>query len=72
MARHTESWDIDYAGGDDGQRRETNVDAKYTLQDGAAKGLSFRLRVAHADGDKAVVPRINDIRLIAEYTTNLL
>jgi len=72
MARHTESWDIDYAGGDDGQRRETNVDAKYTLQDGAAKGLSFRLRVAHADGDEAVVPRINDIRLIAEYKTNLL
>lgn len=72
MARHTESWDIDYAGGDDGQRRETNFDAKYTLQDGAAKGLSLRLRVAHADGDAAVVPRINDIRFIAEYRTNLL
>lgn len=72
MARHTESWDIDYAGGDDGQRRETNFDAKYTLQDGAAKGLNLRLRVAHADGDDAVVPRINDIRLIAEYNTNLL
>ncbi|PSL11907.1 imipenem/basic amino acid-specific outer membrane pore [Marinobacterium halophilum] len=72
MARHTESWDIDYTGGDDGQRRETNIDAKYTLQDGAAKGLSLRLRVAQADGDEAVVPRINDIRLIAEYRTNLL
>ncbi len=72
MARHTESWDIDFAGGDDGQRRETNFDAKYTLQDGAAKGLSLRLRVAHADGDEAVVPRINDIRLIADYRTNLL
>lgn len=71
MARHTESWDIDYNGGDDGQRRETNFDVKYTLQDGAAKGLSMRLRVAHADGDAAVVPRINDIRFIVDYKTNL-
>ncbi|WP_286238733.1 OprD family outer membrane porin [Neptuniibacter halophilus] len=71
MARHTESWDIDYSGGDDGQRRETNVDVKYTLQEGAAKGLSMRLRVAKADGDAAVVPRINDIRFIVDYKTNL-
>ncbi|MBA4502838.1 OprD family outer membrane porin [Marinobacterium marinum] len=72
MARHTESWDIDYLGEDDGERRETNFDAKYTLQSGAAKGLDLRLRVAHANGDDAVVPRINDVRLIAEYNTNLL
>lgn len=71
MARHTESWDIDFNGGDDGQRRETNVDVKYTLQGGAAKGLSMRLRVAKADGDAAVVPRINDIRFIVDYKTNL-
>ncbi|MBE9399402.1 outer membrane porin, OprD family [Pontibacterium sp. N1Y112] len=72
MARHTESWDIDHAGGDDGQRHETNVDVKYTLQDGAAKGLNLRLRVANVDGDDAVVPRINDIRFIVDYKTNLL
>ncbi|MBR9882475.1 MAG: OprD family porin [Oceanospirillales bacterium] len=72
MARHTQSWDIDYAGGDDGKRHETNFDAQYTLQDGMAKGLNLRMRLAHVDGDDAVVPRINDIRLIAEYRTNLL
>jgi len=71
MARHTESWDIDYSGGDDGQRRETNIDVMYTLQSGAAKGLNMRLRVARADGDAAVVPRINDIRFIIDYKTNL-
>jgi len=72
MARHTESWDIDHSGGDDGKRQETNFDVKYTLQDGAAKGLNLRLRVARADGDAAVVPRINDIRFIVDYKTDLL
>ncbi|MBV0934692.1 OprD family outer membrane porin [Marinobacterium weihaiense] len=72
MARHTEAWDIDHAGGGNGQRRETNFDASYTLQSGAAKGLKLRMRLAHANGDEAVLPRINDIRLIAEYRTNLL
>ncbi len=72
MARHTESWDIDYSGGDNGKRHETNLDAQYTLQDGAAKGLELRLRLAHADGDDAVVPRISDIRFIVNYSTNLL
>lgn len=71
MARHTESWGIDYGAGDNGKRHETNVEAKYTLQEGPAQGLDLRLRVAHANGDDAVVPRINDIRLIAEYRTNL-
>ncbi|WP_036551466.1 OprD family outer membrane porin [Neptunomonas japonica] len=72
MARHTESWDIDHSGGDNGKRHETNFDAKYTLQSGAAKGLNLRLRVAHADGDDAVVPRINDIRFIVNYRTDVL
>lgn len=72
MARHTESWDIDHNGGDDGQRHETNVDVKYTLQSGAAKGLNLRLRLAHVDGDAAVVPRINDLRFIVDYKTDLL
>jgi imipenem/basic amino acid-specific outer membrane pore len=70
MARHTQSWDIDYAGGDDGKNHETNFDVQYTLQDGVAKGLNLRMRLAHAEGD--TVPRINDLRLIAEYRTNLL
>lgn len=35
-------------------------------------GLSLHLHVAHVDDDEGVVPRINDIRLIADYRTNLL
>ena len=72
MARHTESWDIDHSGGTDGKRHETNFDVKYTLQEGKAKGLSMRLRVAKADGDATVVPRINDIRFIVDYKTDIL
>ncbi|WP_415883844.1 OprD family outer membrane porin [Neptuniibacter sp. QD72_48] len=72
MARHTEAWDIDYDGGTDGQRRETNLDAKYTVQSGKAKDLSVQLRVAQVNGDDSVVPNISDIRLILDYPINLL
>ena len=73
MARHTQSWDVDYAGGTDGKRHETNFDAKYTVQSGKAKDLSLHLRVAHVDGDKIQgVGRANDIRLILDYPVNLL
>lgn len=72
MARHTESWDIDYSGRNNGKRRETNFDVKYTLQSGSAKGLNLQLRVANVSGDSAVVPRISDIRFIIDYKTDLL
>lgn len=71
MARHTESWDIDHSTGTDGKRHETNFDASYTLQEGKAKGLSMRLRVANADGDAEVVPRISDIRFMIDYNVDL-
>lgn len=72
MARHTQSWGIDYVGGDDGKRHETDFDVKYTLQTGAAKGLNFRLRAANVGGDEAVVPCINDLRFIINYKTDLI
>lgn len=72
MARHTEAWDIDYTGGTDGQRRETNFDAKYTVQSGKAKDLSVQLRVAQVNGDDSVIPNISDIRLILDYPMSLL
>ncbi|MCW8884603.1 MAG: OprD family porin [Motiliproteus sp.] len=72
MARHTEAWDIDSGAITDGERRETNLDAKYTVQSGKAKDLSLHLRVAHVDGDSAVIPEITDIRLILDYPLSLL
>lgn len=72
MARHTEAWDIDNNAGSNGKRHETNLDVEYALQKGFAKGLALRLRIAHVDGDAEVVPRINDIRFIVNYTVNLL
>ncbi len=72
MARHTESWDIDSGSITDGERRETNLDAKYTVQSGKAKDLSLHLRYAHVDGDSAIIPRITDIRLILDYPINLI
>jgi len=73
MARHTQSWDVDYAGGTDGKRHETNFDAKYTVQSGKAKDLSVQLRVSHVNGDVIQgIGRVNDIRLILDYPINLL
>ncbi|EAR62344.1 OprD family outer membrane porin [Neptuniibacter caesariensis] len=72
MARHTQAWDIDSGSITDGKRHETNLDAKYTVQSGKAKDLSLHLRVAHVDGDAAIIPRISDIRLILDYPVNLL
>ncbi|MEH6628460.1 MAG: OprD family outer membrane porin [Motiliproteus sp.] len=72
MARHTEAWDIDSGSITDGQRRETNFDARYKVQSGKAKDLSLHLRVAHVNGDAAIIPRINDIRLILDYPLSLL
>ena len=50
--------------------REVNVEAKYVLQDGAAKDLSFRVRQAfyrnNTQGD------VNDLRLIVEYPLSVL
>jgi imipenem/basic amino acid-specific outer membrane pore len=72
MARHTEAWDIDSGSITNGERRETNLDAKYTVQSGKAKDLSLHLRYAHVDGDSAIIPRITDIRLILDYPLSLL
>ncbi|MFV9683910.1 OprD family porin [Pseudomonas sp. NY15367] len=50
--------------------RELDIEAKYVIQEGAAKDLSFRLRNAfyrdNAQGD------VNDFRLIVEYPLSVL
>jgi imipenem/basic amino acid-specific outer membrane pore len=50
--------------------REVDIEAKYVIQEGAAKDLSFRIRNAfyrdNAQGD------VNDFRLIVEYPLSVL
>ncbi|GAB7532342.1 OprD family porin [Pseudomonas sp. 3A(2025)] len=84
MTRYIRGTDIDgtktptnsaYAGlyGADGEHRETNVEAKYVLQSGPAKDLSFRIRQswhrANADQGEG---NIDEFRLIVDYPISVL
>ncbi|WP_409318379.1 OprD family porin [Pseudomonas sp. KCJK9016] len=84
MVRYVKGWDIDgthtpagsaYTGlyGEDGKHHETNFEAKYVVQSGPAKDLSFRIRqawhVANADEGEGDV---KEFRLITEYPLNIL
>jgi imipenem/basic amino acid-specific outer membrane pore len=85
MARYAYGWDIDgssisptsgyaeYGYGDDGKHHETNVEAKYVVQNGPVKDMSFRIRQAwhtanadQAEGDRA------EFRLIVDYPISIL
>jgi imipenem/basic amino acid-specific outer membrane pore len=81
MARYIYGHDIDapkgstaYAGlyQDGDKERETNVEAKYVLQSGPAKDLSFRVRQAWHRGDASTGGTVNEFRLITEYPLNIL
>ena len=89
MVRYVKGWDIDGTGladnsqyrtrtgaplyGEDGEHHETNFEAKYVVQSGPAKDLSFRIRqawhVANADEGEGDV---KEFRLITEYPLNIL
>ncbi|WNW11296.1 OprD family porin [Pseudomonas sp. DTU_2021_1001937_2_SI_NGA_ILE_001] len=84
MTRYVKGWDIDgtntpsnstYTGlyGADGKHHETNVEAKYVLQSGPAKDLSFRIRQswhrANADQGEG---NIDEFRLIVDYPISVL
>lgn len=85
MARYVKGWDIDgtntpagstYAGmyGADGKHHETNLEAKYVVQTGPAKDLSFRIRQAwhRANQDDAFEGNIDEFRLIVDYPISVL
>ncbi|CDF84303.1 Porin D [Pseudomonas knackmussii B13] len=62
-----------YGYGDDGSHHETNLEAKYVVQSGPVKDMSFRLREAihrgnadQAEGDN------NEFRLIVDYPISIL
>lgn len=67
--------DGSYAGmyGDDGKHHETDFEAKYVVQAGPAKDLSFRLRQAfhRANADQGEADN-NEMRLIVEYPLSIL
>lgn len=84
MTRYVKGWDIDgthtpagsaYAGlyGEDGKHNETNFEAKYVVQSGPAKDLSFRLRQAwhFANADEGEGD-VKEFRLIVDYPLSLL
>ncbi|VVN99240.1 OprD family porin [Pseudomonas fluorescens] len=84
MTRYVKGWDIDgsntptnsaYAGlyGEDGKHHETNVEAKYVVQTGPAKDLSFRIRQAwhRANADQGE-GSIDEFRLIVDYPLSIL
>lgn len=85
MARYVKGWDIDgdkmaidspyrsYGYGEDGKHHETNLEAKYVVQTGPAKDLSFRIRQAwHRGNTDQAEGNINEFRLITEYPLNIL
>ncbi|MGV8889391.1 MAG: OprD family porin [Pseudomonas sp.] len=84
MTRYVKGWDIDgtntptnsaYAGmyGADGKHNETNFEAKYVVQNGPAKDLSFRIRQAwhFANADQGEGD-IKEFRLIVDYPISVL
>jgi len=84
MARYAYGYDIDgtkvavdspYFGqyGDDGKHHETNVEAKYVVQTGPAKDLSFRVRQAwHSANSDQYDGDANEFRLIVDYPISIL
>lgn len=84
MVRYVNGWNIDgtntpansaYAGlyGPDGKHHETNVEAKYVIQTGPAKDLSFRIRQAwHSANTDEGEGDISEFRLITDYPLNIL
>lgn len=76
MTRYTYGDNIDTADGE-GKEHEWNLEAKYVIQEGAAKDLSFRARNAIYRANSAQnasydTPDMNDFRLIVEYPLSIL
>ena len=89
MTRYVKGWDIDGTGlaanskyrddegnpfyGADGKHNETNFEAKYVVQTGPAKDLSFRIRQAwhFANADEGEGD-IKEFRLIVDYPLSVL
>ena len=73
MARYVRGTGIDNGPGSDLDRWERNIEAKYVVQDGAAKDLSFRVRQATYRADEGFEGgKLDEVRLIVEYPLSVL
>lgn len=75
MARYITGDDANTGTTNNGKEWERNLEAKYVLQEGPAKDLSFRLRQAtyrSADGVYYGSPSIDEVRVIVEYPLSIL
>jgi imipenem/basic amino acid-specific outer membrane pore len=85
MARYVNGKDIDgtkmavdspyraYGYGEDGKHHETNLEAKYVVQQGPAKDLSVRVRQAwHRGNTDQAEGDINEFRVIVDYPISIL
>lgn len=75
MARYVTGDDANTGTTNNGKEWERNLEAKYVLQEGPAKDLSFRVRQAtyrSADGVYYGSPSIDEVRVIVEYPLSIL
>lgn len=73
MTRYVRGSNIDSGTRNDGKNWERDIEAKYVLQSGVAKDLSFRVRQAtYRANDAANKADNNEVRLIVEYPLSIL
>lgn len=76
MTRYIRGTDANVSSGNNGKEWERDIEAKYVLQEGPAKDLSFRVRQATYRSSDAVYnnssPSIDELRLIVEYPLSIL
>ncbi|MCP3749583.1 OprD family porin [Pseudomonas sp. SBB6] len=75
MTRYVKGTGANVEGTDNGKEWERDIEAKYVLQEGPAKDLSFRIRQAtyrSGDGVYYGSPSIDELRLIVEYPLSIL
>lgn len=70
MTRYIKGYGFDTTATDNGKAWERNIEAKYVVQQGAAKNLSFRVRNAtYRSGDRG--GNVDEVRVIVEYPLNI-
>lgn len=72
MTRYVKGTDINVGAGQEGKEHELDLEAKYVIQEGSAKDLSFRVRNAIYRANSSVGGDVNDFRLIVEYPLSIL
>jgi imipenem/basic amino acid-specific outer membrane pore len=76
MTRYTRGDNVEWEAGEEGEEHEWDLEAKYVIQEGAAKDLSFRLRNAIYRANDVhnanYTSDNNDLRLIVEYPLSIL